>query len=146
MQAMGRSAPREAMQHLEALLEALPSLPEGPERDQAELVAQMTLGPALVAIRGFASPSWKAAYTRAHQLCLALDRPYEETLVLHGLAAVNEFRGRYHRSEALLTQILHPGRLRAGGGSLRAAGLLDLPPGGGGQGGRVRRARPLHRR
>ncbi|HEX3213810.1 MAG TPA: hypothetical protein VH016_14670, partial [Actinomycetota bacterium] len=109
MQAMGRSAPREAMQHLEALLEALPSLPEGPERDQAELVAQMTLGPALVAIRGFASPELEAAYTRAHQLCLALDRPYEETLVLHGLAAVNEFRGRYHRSEALLTQILHLG-------------------------------------
>ena len=109
MQAMGRSAPREAMQHLEALLEVLPSLPEGPERDQAELVAQMTLGPALVAIRGFASPELEAAYTRAHQLCLALDRPYEETLVLHGLAAVNEFRGRYHRSEALLTQILHLG-------------------------------------
>ena len=29
--------------------------------------------------------------------------------MLHGLAAVNEFRGRYHRSEALLTQILHLG-------------------------------------
>ena len=26
--------------------------------------------------------------------------------MLHGLAAVNEFRGRYHRSEALLTEVL----------------------------------------
>jgi tetratricopeptide (TPR) repeat protein len=109
MQAMRRSAPREAVQHLEALLAALPNLPEGPERDQAELAAQMTLGPALVATRGFASPELEAAYIRAHELCLALERPHEQTLVLHGLAAVNEFRGRYHRSEALLTQILHIG-------------------------------------
>jgi DNA-binding winged helix-turn-helix (wHTH) protein/predicted ATPase len=109
MQAMGRSAPREAIQHLEALLDALPHLPEGPEREQAELAAQMTLGPALVATRGFASPELEAAFTRAHELCLALERPYEQTLALHGLAAVNEFRGRYHRSEALLTQILHLG-------------------------------------
>jgi predicted ATPase len=109
MQALGRSAPREAIQHLQVLLDVLPRLPEGPERDQAELVARMTLGPALVATRGFASPELEAAYTRAHELCLALDRPYEQTLVLHGLAAVNEFRARYHRSEALLTQILHLG-------------------------------------
>ena len=106
LQALGRSAPREAIGHLETLLAALPHLPEGPERDQAELAAQMTLGPALIAVRGFASPEVEAAYARAHELCLTLDRPYEQTLVLHGLAAVQEFRGRYHRSEALLTQLL----------------------------------------
>jgi tetratricopeptide (TPR) repeat protein len=105
-QALGRSAPREAIQHLETLLATLPRLPEGPERDRAELVAQMSLGPALVATRGFASPEVEAAYTRAHELCVALDRPSEQSLVLHGLAAVAEFRGRYHRSEALLTRIL----------------------------------------
>ena len=108
-QALARSAPRETIQHLRALLEALPRFPEGPERDQAELQAQLTLGPALVATRGFASPEVEAAYTRARELCLALDRPYELALVLHGLAAVNEFRGRYHRSEALLTQVLELG-------------------------------------
>jgi DNA-binding winged helix-turn-helix (wHTH) protein/tetratricopeptide (TPR) repeat protein len=108
-QALGRSAPREAVGHLEALLAALPHLPEGPERDQAELAAQMTLGPALVAIRGFASPELEAAFTRAHELCVALDRPHELVLVLHALAAVAEFRGRYHRSEALLERILRLG-------------------------------------
>ena len=106
LQALGRSAPREAIEHLEALLAALPRLPEGPERDQAELAAQMSLGPALIATRGFASPEVEAAYTRAHELCVALDRPRELRLALHGLAAVAEFRGRYHRSEALLTRIL----------------------------------------
>ena len=105
-QAMGRSAPREAIQYLESLLDALTRLPEGPERDEAELLAQMTLGPALTATRGFASPEVEAAYTRAHELCVALDRPHELVLVLHGLAAVAEFRARYHRSEALLTRIL----------------------------------------
>ena len=105
-QALGRSAPREAIQHLEALLEALPRLPDGPERDQAELAARLSLGPALITTRGFASPEVEAAFTRAHELCVALDRPRELRLALHGLAAVAEFRGRYHRSEALLTRIL----------------------------------------
>jgi DNA-binding winged helix-turn-helix (wHTH) protein/tetratricopeptide (TPR) repeat protein len=105
-QALGRSAPREAIRHLEALLEALPRLPDGPGRDQAELAAQLSLGPALITTRGFASPEVEAAFTRAHELCVALDRPRELRLALHGLAAVAEFRGRYHRSEALLTRIL----------------------------------------
>jgi DNA-binding winged helix-turn-helix (wHTH) protein/tetratricopeptide (TPR) repeat protein len=106
MQALGRSAPREAIQHLETLLATLPGLPEGPERDQAELAAQLSLGPPLIATRGFASPGAEAAFTRAHELCVALDRPLELSQALHGLAAVAEFRGRYHRSEALLTRIL----------------------------------------
>jgi predicted ATPase len=109
MQAMGRSAPREAIGHLEALLGVLARRPEGPERGRAELLAQMTLGPALVATRGFASPEVEAAYTRAHELCVALDRPRELALVLHGLAAVAEFRARYHRSEALLVRVLELG-------------------------------------
>ena len=37
----------------------------------------MTLGPALIATRGFASPELEAAFTRAHELCVALDRPCE---------------------------------------------------------------------
>ena len=106
MQALGRSAHREAIQHLEALLAALPRLPQGTDRDQAELVALMTLGPALIATRGFASPEVEAAYERARALAVELDRPRELSLVLHGLAAVAEFRGRYHVSEALLTEVL----------------------------------------
>jgi DNA-binding winged helix-turn-helix (wHTH) protein/predicted ATPase len=108
-QALGRSAHREAVQQLEALLAALPRLPQEAGRDQAELVALMTLGPALIATRGFASPEVEAAYDRARALAAALDRPRELSLVLHGLAAVNEFRGRYHVSEALLTEVLHIG-------------------------------------
>jgi DNA-binding winged helix-turn-helix (wHTH) protein/energy-coupling factor transporter ATP-binding protein EcfA2 len=110
VQALSRSAPREAIAHLQALLETLPRLPEGPGRDQAELAAQMLLGPALIATRGFASPEVEAAYTRARELAVALRRPHELGLVLHGLAAVHEFRGRYHVSEALLEQVLQVGQ------------------------------------
>jgi DNA-binding winged helix-turn-helix (wHTH) protein/predicted ATPase len=105
-QALRRSAHWEAVQHLQVLLQALPRLPQGAERDQAELAAQMLLGPALIATRGFASPEVEATYTRARELCVALDRPRELSLVLHGLAGVNEFRGRYHISEQLLAQVL----------------------------------------
>jgi DNA-binding winged helix-turn-helix (wHTH) protein/tetratricopeptide (TPR) repeat protein len=108
-QALRRSAQLEAIQHLSALLQALGRLPEGADRDRAELLAQITLGPALIATEGFASPAVEGAFVRARELCERLGNPPELSLVLHGLAAVNEFRGRYHVSEELLQQLLRAG-------------------------------------
>jgi tetratricopeptide (TPR) repeat protein len=108
-QALGRSAQLEAIQHLGALLEAVERLPQGPDRDRAELRARMTLGPALIAVEGFASPEVEGAFLRARELCGRLGDPPELPLVLHGLAAVNEFRGRYHVSEEILEQLLGAG-------------------------------------
>ena len=108
-QALGRSAQLEAIQHLGALLQAVERLPEGPDRDRAELRARMTLGPALIATDGFASPTVEGAFLRARELCGRLGDPPELPLVLHGLAAVNEFRGRYHVSEEILQQLLGAG-------------------------------------
>jgi DNA-binding winged helix-turn-helix (wHTH) protein/tetratricopeptide (TPR) repeat protein len=108
-QALRRSAHGEAVQHLTVLLEALERLPEGADRDQAELLARMSLGPALIATRGFAAPELEATYIRARRLCNGLGDPPALSLVLHGLAAVNEFRGRYHVSEELLEQVLRVG-------------------------------------
>jgi DNA-binding winged helix-turn-helix (wHTH) protein/tetratricopeptide (TPR) repeat protein len=105
-QALSRSAYREALQHLELLLAALARLPEGGQRDQAELAARIALGPVLIVTRGFASPEAEAAFVRARELCEALARPRELAVVLHGLAAVNEFRARYHVSQELLEQVL----------------------------------------
>jgi DNA-binding winged helix-turn-helix (wHTH) protein/predicted ATPase len=108
-QALGRSAHREAIQHLEVLLATVPRLPEGRDRDLAELTAQVLLGPALIATRGFASPEVEASYRRARELAEALDRPHELSLVLYGLAALNEFRARYHVSERLLQEVFQIG-------------------------------------
>ncbi|MFL6295352.1 MAG: AAA family ATPase [Actinomycetes bacterium] len=108
-QALARSAQLEAVQHLGALLQAVQRLPEGPDRDRAELRARMTLGPALIATDGFASPAVEGAFLRARELCRRLGDPPELAVVLHGLAAVNEFRGRYHVSEEILEQLLGAG-------------------------------------
>jgi tetratricopeptide (TPR) repeat protein len=108
-QALRRSAYREVVQHLSVLLQVLERLPEGAERDRAELLARMSLAPALIATRGFAAPEVEQTYSRAQELCRRLDDPPELSLVLHGLAAVNEFRGRYPASERLLKQVLQHG-------------------------------------
>ncbi len=64
-----RSANIEATGHLAKGLELLKTLPDTPERTQRELDLQITLGPALVATKGYAAPEVEKAYTRARELC-----------------------------------------------------------------------------
>jgi predicted ATPase len=47
----------------------LQTLPDVPERIQQELALQLTLGPALVATKGWAAPEVGAAYNRVRDLC-----------------------------------------------------------------------------
>jgi hypothetical protein len=49
-------APTDAIVHLTRALTLLAELPATPERIQQELILQATLGPALMAIKGFAAP------------------------------------------------------------------------------------------
>ena len=63
--ALRRSAHTDAIAHLTRALTLLAALPETPERIQQELVLQATLGPALMAIKGFAAPEVAHAYARA---------------------------------------------------------------------------------
>ena len=63
--AIQRSANVEAIAHLRQGIELLTTLPDTPERVQAELTLQTTLGPALMATRGFAAPEVAATYNRA---------------------------------------------------------------------------------
>jgi class 3 adenylate cyclase len=54
--ALQRSANVEAIAHLRQGIELLTTLPDTPERVRAELTFQTTLGPALMATRGYAAP------------------------------------------------------------------------------------------
>ena len=63
------SAHREAISHLTKALELLQTLPDTPERAQQELTLQTTLGPVLMATKGYAAPEVERVYTRARQLC-----------------------------------------------------------------------------
>jgi predicted ATPase len=83
--ALRRSAYREAITHLTRGLAMLTALPETPERAQQELAMQTTLGPALVAAKGFAAPEVLHAYTRARELCQQVGNTPQLFQVLRGL-------------------------------------------------------------
>jgi serine/threonine protein kinase/predicted ATPase len=68
-QAMRASAFREALEHLERSLATLSAQPESPERDHRELAVQMAYGTAAAALRSYASPEVKQAFSRAWALC-----------------------------------------------------------------------------
>lgn len=67
------SANREAITHFYSALKLLPALPATPERDRQELDLQISLGPALTAVKGWAPPEMATAYARAQELCANLD-------------------------------------------------------------------------
>ena len=83
--ALQRSAYQEAITHLRHGLEVLMTLPETPERTQAELTVLTTLGPALVATQGQAHIDVERTYVRARTLCHHLEDPSQLFLVLWGL-------------------------------------------------------------
>src|SRR5207249_1843544 len=74
-QAVERSAYAEAVSHLTTALDLLTTLPETRERSQQELAVQMTLGMALGATRGYATPEVERLYTRARALCERVGEP-----------------------------------------------------------------------
>jgi class 3 adenylate cyclase/predicted ATPase len=80
-----RSAHVEAISHLSAALGLLKNLPETPERTQQELVLLTTLGPALMATKGFAALEVEKAYARARELCRQVGETPELFSVLWGL-------------------------------------------------------------
>jgi predicted ATPase len=83
--ALQRSANREAIGHLTTGLALLDALPDTAERDQQELDMQMTLGPALMAVKGQAAPEVEQAYTRARELCRQMAGTPQLFPVLWGL-------------------------------------------------------------
>jgi predicted ATPase len=75
----------EAAAHCGKGLEVLQSLPETPERTQHELLLQTTLGPALMATRGYTTPEVEAAYSRALELCRQVGETPQLFVTLMGL-------------------------------------------------------------
>jgi predicted ATPase len=60
-QAIQRSANAEAIERLSKALELLETAPETPERIRQELALQTRLGPAVIAVKGFAAPDVEAS-------------------------------------------------------------------------------------
>jgi predicted ATPase len=60
-------------------------LPDTPKRSQQELLLQTTLGLAMMAVKGYASPEVEHAYARARTLCQQVGDTPQFFTVLRGL-------------------------------------------------------------
>jgi predicted ATPase/class 3 adenylate cyclase len=111
--ALRASADREAIVHLTTGLDLLADLPAGPERDGVELQFHLTLGPAYMAIRGYAAPEVEACYQRARELRRELGDTLGDTSqgvpALHGLWTNHIVRAQHTSAIALGEQVLQLG-------------------------------------
>jgi TOMM system kinase/cyclase fusion protein len=101
-----RSAHMEAIAHLTRGLEVLNTLPDTPERTQQELVLQTTLGPALLATKGYAAPEVGKVYARAQELCQQVGETPQIFPTLYGLFYFHVIRAEFHRARELADQLL----------------------------------------
>jgi class 3 adenylate cyclase/predicted ATPase len=83
--AIQRSANVEAISHLTRGIELLMALPDTAERAQRELNLQVTLGPALMATKGYGAEEVKKTFARARELCQRLGETPQLFTVLRGL-------------------------------------------------------------
>jgi len=107
--ALHASANPEAIAHLTTGLDLLAGLPPGPQRAGVELEFRLTLGPAYMAIRGYAAPEVEACYERARELCRELGDPPQLVPVLHGLWSYYIVRAQHTRALTLGEQVLQLG-------------------------------------
>lgn len=102
----GRLAARKAA-HVEACsllqhaLQLLEQLPESPERDAIELEIQISLGPALMAVRGYSAQQVRDAYSRAEQLSNKAASTLAIAPVLFGLWTHHVVAGNLTRAMSL---------------------------------------------
>ena len=111
--ALRTSANPEAIVHLTTGLDLLADLPAGPERDGVELQFHLTLGPAYMAIRGYAAPEVEACYQRARELRRELGDTLGDTSqgvpALHGLWTNHIVRAQHTSAIALGEQVIQLG-------------------------------------
>ena len=100
------SAHQEAVDHLTCGLELAQDLASGPERMRLELDLQVSLGKALLALYGYASPKVDQVFTCARELCRALGDPPQLIQVLLAQAAFHLMRGDLRDAQEDAQQVL----------------------------------------
>ncbi|MBI3245593.1 MAG: AAA family ATPase [Deltaproteobacteria bacterium] len=106
-QAIERSAEREAISHLTTGLALLRTLPDTIERAAQELTLLVGLGPALMAIKGYAAAEVTEVYAQAHALSQRVGDTPELFPALLGLATSALIRGEFRTAHDLGEQLLH---------------------------------------
>ncbi|GGO81786.1 adenylate/guanylate cyclase domain-containing protein [Marinobacterium nitratireducens] len=105
-QAVQRYANSEAITQLSKAIELIGSLPESSERDRLELAARLTLGPALMASRGYAAPEVESTYSGALQLCRQVGANLQLFPALLGLRTFYHVRGQLPVARELSEQLV----------------------------------------
>jgi predicted ATPase len=98
--ALRRSANVEAVDHLRTALTLLGALPEGHERLRRELDLRLTMGTALMAVKGYAAVEVEANYLRAQELSEQLEETAQLFPLLNGLRRVHLLRGELAAAHA----------------------------------------------
>ena len=127
--AVQRSANVEAIAHVQRGLALLTALPDTPQRTQHELDFLTTLGPALMATKGYAAPEVVQAYTRARALCQQVGETPEHVPILWNLWFFYLARARTSDGDGTgrampPARATRPGCGAAPGGALCARGQL----------------------
>ncbi len=104
--ALARHAHREAIDHLERALALLEEQPDDGARARTELDLRVTLGPALMAVLGFAAPEVEACYARARALCAKVGVTPERLRALRGLGVFTLARGDLVQARELAEESL----------------------------------------
>jgi class 3 adenylate cyclase/predicted ATPase len=105
-QAGQRSAYGGAISKIGVAINLLQKLPDSPQRAQRELLLQLAIGPALIAVNGFAAMEVEKAYARARALCKRLNDPPELFPTLYGLWVMHHIRGDLRTAYQLSKQLL----------------------------------------
>jgi predicted ATPase/DNA-binding winged helix-turn-helix (wHTH) protein len=108
--AVRRSAPREAIEHLTKALGLIKGLPDTAERVQQELGLQMTLGTPLLMTKGYAAPEVERVYARARELCQQIGETPQLFPAIFGLFLFYLTRSKYTMAHELAEQLMRLAR------------------------------------
>jgi predicted ATPase len=100
------SASKEAIAHLSRGLELIETLPDTRERSGLELALQTTLGPILIATKGYAAAEVGALYDRTLELCQRADNSPQLPIVVFGLFAFYVVRADHEKALSLGKHLL----------------------------------------
>ncbi len=104
--AMAHSAYVETIAHLNRGLALLTELPDTPERSQLALSFHISLGPSLMAIKGYASREVEAVYTQAQVLCERIGDMSQRFVTLWGLWGLRLLQANLKRTHDIAQELL----------------------------------------
>ena len=114
-------AHQQALSLLSKALEVLTTWPEGPERNQQELVIQLAMSTPLCTTRGWAAVELEQKYARAWALCQQLRQTARLCPILLGLGICAMGQGQLQKARELLEHALTLARQNQDGDSLMRA-------------------------